>query len=42
MPFMYDDIHQLLRVIVYMSIKPETLEKCKNTNIFSDVNFGDG
>ena len=41
MPFMYDDFHQLLRVIVYKYIKPETLEKCKNTNIFSIVNFSD-
>ena len=32
MQFMYD-LHQLLRDIVSKYIKPETLEKCKNTSI---------
>ena len=28
MPFMYDDLHQLLRGIMSKYIKPETLKKC--------------
>ena len=39
MPFMYHDLHQLLRGTVSKYIKPETLEKCLNTNILFDVNF---
>ena len=41
MPFMYDDLHQLLRDIVPKYIKPETLEKCKNASILCDVNLSD-
>ena len=38
MPFMYDDLHQLLRDIVSKYIKPDTLEKCKNASILYDIN----
>ena len=38
MPFMYDDLHQLL---VSKYIKAETLEKFKNASILCDVNFSD-
>ena len=41
MPFMYNDLHQLLRDIVFKYIKPETLEKCKNASILFDVHFND-
>ena len=41
MPFMYDDLHQLLRDIVSTYIEPEMLGKCKNANILCDVNFSD-
>ena len=41
MPFMYDDLDQLLRDIVSKYIKSETLEKCKNASILCDVNFSD-
>ena len=41
MTFMYDDLHQLLRNIVFKYIKPETLEKCKNASIICDANFSD-
>ena len=41
MPFMYNDLHQLLRDIVSKYSKPEMLEKCKNTSILFDVNFSD-
>ena len=41
MPFMYDDLHQLLRHIVSKYIKPETVEKCKTASILFDVNFSD-
>ena len=40
-PFMHDDLHQLLRDVVSKYIKPETLEKCKNASILFDVNFND-
>ena len=40
-PFMYDDLHQLLRDIVSKYIKPETLEKCENASILCDINFSD-
>ena len=39
MPFMYDDLHQLLRDIVSKYIKPETMKKCKNASILFDINF---
>ena len=39
MPFMYDDLHQLL---ASKYIKPEMLEKCENASILCDVNFSDG
>ena len=38
MPFMYDDLHQLL---ASKYIKPEMLEKCENASILCDVNFSD-
>ena len=41
MPFMYDDLHQLLRDIVSKYIKPETMKKCKNASILFDINFSD-
>ena len=41
MPFMFDNLHQLLRDIVSKNIKPETLEKSKNAGILFDVNFSD-
>ena len=41
MPFMYDDLHQLLRDRVSKYIKPETLEKCKNASFLFHVNFSD-
>ena len=41
MPFMYDDLYQLLRDILSKYIKPETLEKCKNASILCDVNVSD-
>ena len=41
MPFMYDDLHQLLRDIMSKYSKPETLKKCKNASILCDVNFSD-
>ena len=41
MPFMYDDLHQLLRDILSRYIKPETLETCKSASILCDVNFSD-
>ena len=41
MPFMYDNLHQLLRDIVSKNIKPETLKKSKNASILFDVNFSD-
>ena len=41
MPFMYGDLHQLLRDVVSKYIKPETLEKCRNASILCDVNFSD-
>ena len=39
LPFMYDDLHQLLRDIVSKYIKPKTLEKYKNASTLCDVNF---
>ena len=39
MPFMCDDLHQLLRDIVSKYVKFETLEKCKNASILCDVNL---
>ena len=41
MPFMYDDLHQLLRNIVSKYIKPKMLEKYKNASILCDFNFID-
>ena len=41
MPFMYDDLHQLLRDIVSKYIKPETMKKCKNASILFDISFSD-
>ena len=43
MPFMYNDLHQLLRDIVSKYVKPEMLEKYKNASIsiLFDVNFSD-
>ena len=41
MPFMYGDLHQLLRHIVSKYIKPETVEKCKTASILFNVNFSD-
>ena len=41
MPFIYDDLHQLLRDIVSKYIKPEMLEKCINASILCDVNLSD-
>ena len=37
MPFMYDDLHQLLRDMVSKYIQPEMLEKCKNASVPCDV-----
>ena len=41
LPFMYDDLHHLLRDIMSKYIKPKTLEKCKNASTLCDVNFSD-
>ena len=40
-PFMHDDLHQLLRDVVSKYITPEALEKCKNASILFDVSFND-
>ena len=41
MPFMYNDLHQLLRDILSKYIKPEILGKCKNASLLFEVNCSD-